>query len=110
MARQSGVLTLHSAATATGNGATINMSLFTMAILQVIGSFNAVVTFEGTIDGTNWIGIALQDVSDTARVHKTTTNAPGAFVVDDMRGMVLIRARISTYTSGSITVVAQASE
>lgn len=110
MARQSGNTTMQAAATALGNGDYLKMAGFTSAMVQVTGTFSGVVTFEVTIDGVNWFSAACLDVSDTNRTHKTTTNDPGLFHFDEYAGALYIRGRISTYTSGAITVTGVASE
>lgn len=108
MSKFSGVTTLQNAATATGNGATLSMDHYAYAGIQVSGTFNGTVTFECTVDGTNWVSAACLDVSSTSRVHQATTNSPGVFTFDEFVGIVAFRARISAYTSGSVTVVANA--
>lgn len=68
--------------------------------LQVTGTFSATVTFEGTIDYQNWVAMP---VLDTAGARQTTATAAGLFTVSTV-GVVAIRARVSAYTSGSVTV------
>jgi hypothetical protein len=108
MPKHSGVTTLQSAATATGNGSSLLLDRYTHVALQVSGTFSATVTFEVTVDGTNWVSAACLDVSDTTRTHKATTTAVGVFTFDEFVGVTGLRARISAYTSGSVTVVANA--
>lgn len=108
MSRQSGVTTLQSAATATGNGTALLLDRYTHVAVQVAGTFSATVTFEVTVDGANWVSAACLDVSDVNRTHKATTNAAGVFTFDEFVGVVGLRARISAYTSGAVTVVANA--
>lgn len=108
MPKHSGVTTLQSAATATGNGTALLLDRYTHVALQVSGTFSATVTFEVTVDGTNWVSAACLDVSDVSRTHKSTTTAAGVFTFDEFVGVTGLRARISAYTSGSVTVVANA--
>ena len=46
MPKHSGVTTLQSAATATGNGSSLLLDRYTHVALQVSGTFSATVTFE----------------------------------------------------------------
>jgi hypothetical protein len=74
----------------------------------VTGTFSATVAFEVTVDGSTWVAAACLDVSDVNRTHKATTTSAGVFTFDEFIGVVGLRARISAYTSGSVTVVANA--
>jgi len=68
---------------------------------QITGTFTATITFEGTINGTDW-----QTVAATKREDLTaapTATAPGLFVVD-MAGLLKTRARMSAWTSGAALV------
>ena len=54
--------------------------------IQVTGTFSATITFEATVDGTNYVTYALSDLSTAARTSG---------------GYAAVRARCSAYTSGS---------
>jgi hypothetical protein len=108
MASFSGVTTLQSAATATGNGTALLLDRYTHVAVQVTGTFSATVAFEVTVDGSTWVAAACLDVSDVNRTHKATTTSAGVFTFDEFIGVIGLRARISAYTSGSVTVVANA--
>ena len=88
-------------AAATGNGTPINCPGHGTFTGQVSGTFVGTITWEATLDGTNWIAIGLTNLN-TANVATTTTVA-GIFRVS-CAGLALLRARISAYTSGAITV------
>lgn len=101
---------LQSAAAATGNGTAItttdvNNGAYSALTMQVSGTFVGTVTFEGTVDATNWV--ALLCTSVTAGTTATTATAPGVVRVD-CSGLAQVRARVSAYTSGAITVTATA--
>jgi hypothetical protein len=98
-----GPVTLQSAATATGNGTSLNVQNRRSAGLQVTGTFTATVTFEATIDGSNWV--ALNATPSNSATPASTATAAGIWVAN-VAGFVSIRARVSAYTSGSITVTA----
>jgi hypothetical protein len=58
-------------------------------------------SFEATIDGTNWFAVAATPIPSAAPVTSTTAN--GQWVVD-LAGFYGVRGRISAFTSGSMTV------
>jgi hypothetical protein len=61
------------------------------------------ITFESTIDGTNWIA---QPMIVAAGTYATTLAAPGLVRLPIDASIKAFRARISTYGSGAITIVA----
>lgn len=95
------VQTLQDAATAIGNGTAIESRGASAVSVQVTGTFVGTVTFQGTIDGANWIALEATNANDDSRA--TTATAPGIYSIV-LHGCVQFRARISAYTSGSITV------
>lgn len=107
---QSGVQTLQNAAAATGNGTAALVAGCNNVVLQIVGTFSATVTFEATLDGSNWVAVACADLNSTTRARATTATAPGLFMLDAVAGLQQFRARVSAYASGSVTVVAAASE
>lgn len=110
MARQSGVTAMQTAAGATGAGTSILMAGYNRAMFQISGTFVATITFQATVDGTNWVTYALSDLSTTARTHATTQSTTGIYAADDAAGLTAIRANITAWTSGAVTVVGLASE
>ena len=48
---------MQNAAAATANGSTLNVNGYSVATLQLTGTFSATVTWEANIDETNWIGV-----------------------------------------------------
>lgn len=101
------VVTMQNAATATGNGTAIKTAsqttnaMFGAVGFQITGTFSATVTFEVTFDGSTWVEVMATNLSDDTRA--TTATAAGAYSVL-LNGALQCRARISAYTSGSITV------
>lgn len=72
--------------------------------VQFTGTWAGTITFECTVDGTNWVSLACVNstsVALTTAVVSTTTNGlffhPGAFASS-------FRVRMSAYTSGTATV------
>lgn len=94
--------TMQNAAAATGNGTSLNVSGFAVAILSVTGTFVGTLTFEVSTDDSTWVAILAHQVG-VAGALGTTATTTGDFRVN-VAGYKSIRARISAYTSGSITV------
>jgi hypothetical protein len=94
--------TLQAAAAATGNGTAMDVAGQHALAVQVSGTFVGTVTFEGTLDDTNWVSVGLVPFAGGAAV--TSATAPGVWSLGDVP-LSQFRARISAYTSGTITVV-----
>ena len=101
------LLTLQSSAAATGNGYVFNCQGWQNVVMQITGTFVGTITFEGTTDGTNYVSV-LGMAMDTGYVAYSATGA-GLFYIP-VSGLYQVRARISAYTSGSITVKAMGGE
>lgn len=102
----SGRVTLQNAAAATANGATMNVDGFKAVYVQITGTFVGTVTFETSLDGATWVATGLAAVA-TGTVA-TAPTAPGAWILTP-NGTNLFRARVSAWTSGTITVLAKGS-
>lgn len=100
------LVVMQNAAAATGNGVEVvcvgaengAMSAITM---QLSGTFAATVTFEATVNGSNWIAVAVTNLNDG--VVATTATAAGLYRLTCL-GLAQVRARVSAYTSGNVTV------
>ena len=102
--------TLQDAASATADGASLNVTGRSFALFQVTGTFTATITWEGSLDGANWIGVPAADLNSTTRAKAATASAAGLFLIDSIGGLALLRARV-TWTSGtSVTIIARASD
>jgi hypothetical protein len=105
----SGPVRLQDAATANGNGANLLMDSYGHIILQVSGTFSANVHFEITLDNGTWYEIAATDLTSTSANTKVKTiNSTGIFACELIGGATYFRARVSGYSSGSVTIVANA--
>lgn len=71
------------------------------AAVQITGTHSATITFEATVDGTNWVSFHMLPSSSTTPASNTT--AVGAWSAST-GGYAGIRARCSAYTSGSPVV------
>lgn len=104
-----GVTKLHDGATATGNGKVLPCLTpdggAVVAIgVQIAGMTDGEITFEGTIDGTNWIGVLAEDMNSNVD-KQIFASYDGLFRVL-VYPVAAFRARISDYNSGTITVTA----
>lgn len=95
--------TLQNAAAATGNGSTINTTGLSAVMIYTSGTFSATISFEVSVDGTNFVSVVAGGVG-TGSASGNTTASGTAFRVP-VSGTQLFRARISSYTSGNVTVV-----
>jgi hypothetical protein len=99
------LISLQTAAAAIGNGTQINtMDGYGLLSLDVSGTFVGTVSFEGTIDGTNWYAVGLKPWTDAVAV--TSATAIGQFKAPTDILLSKFRARVSAWTSGTITVKA----
>ena len=93
--------TFQSAAAATGNGTAMDVDGLSLVGLQITGTFSATVTIEGSVDGTNYVAIRSLNLNTGAVASAPT--AAGVFQVP-VSGLAKLRARVSAYTSGTVTV------
>src|SRR5579875_1009678 len=102
---------LQSAATANGNGNTLNVQIadygFQVVTYVVSGTFSATVNFEATVNTTTRVPLMCYPVNGGAGV--TITTSTGAWRCNLGGTFFQVRARISGYSSGSVTVTAVAS-
>lgn len=99
---------LQTAAVAVGNGVALNVEGQDAIVVQVVGITTATITWEANVDLTTWVGVALADLTSTTRARSLTTAANGLFLLEFAPGLKQFRARISAWTSGTITVYASA--
>ena len=97
---------MQNAATGTGNGTAMECTeasggAHKFLTMQVQGISGHTITWEATIDGSNWKGLLVTPLS-TGTAALTAT-ADGLYRVD-VTGLVQFRARISIYGAGTITV------
>lgn len=94
-------VTHHSAASASANGAVMNTTGLVGVLVQLTGTFTATVTFQGTIDQSNWVAIKAEN-ANTGAVG-TTATAAGLYYVP-FAGVRLFRANMVWSAGTSITV------
>ena len=95
--------TLQNAA-ANGDGTVFELGgKYGSVALQISGTFVATVNFEATYDGTNYV--AIRGINLNTGNAATSATAPGVYLFSAL-GIDRFRARISGYTSGTVTAVA----
>lgn len=105
---QAGATTMQSAATGNGNGVATTASGYATAIVNVNCSVacsgGTTVNFEGTDATGNFFAVAAYPIGGGAAVNAVTNLATSAMYVIPVAGLTSIRARISAYSAGTITV------
>lgn len=97
--------------TASGAAATVNTKGYRRLAVQIAGTFTATVTFEATVDGSNWIAVRVIAVGadpTASASYVTTATAAGLFAPSREGGRLAafdqFRVRVSAYTSGTVAV------
>jgi hypothetical protein len=90
---------------ATGNGTAIGMRGFGRLTVSVTIAGTATVTFEGSIDGTNYFALGLR-LSSTGVIASAPTATGVYYMPSDFPPLTNFRARISAWTSGAVDVTA----
>ena len=94
---------LQSAAVATGAGVAIDCQGYRFVILTVAGISGDTITVEGCINDSNWEALRVVAVDARSSLAAITANNTYVAVVGGQRKL---RAKISTYSAGTITVTA----
>jgi hypothetical protein len=93
-------LTVKGSLAATDNTLTLQRFITWGAVgFQLAGTFTGTVTFECTVDGTNWV--ALQVFPSNSSTGVTTATAVGVFVIAN-NAFQGVRVRFSTASSGTV--------
>lgn len=93
--------TFQRAAAATGNGDNLDIRGWPSVSVQVTGTFSATVTFEITLNGSDWVAVEAHKASDGSK--SSTATSAGVYTFPTF-GAERARVRVSAYTSGSVTV------
>lgn len=72
---------------------------------QLQGTFTGTVTFEGTVDNGTWAALVAVPIGTTTPA--TTATSSGIFLASCV-GLAQVRARMSTYSEGSVRVTIRA--
>lgn len=97
---------MHTAAVAAANGTAISCidgsnGAMTSLAVQIAGISGDTITFEATVDGSNWVAIQFKNLN--SGTEATTATADGIYRATVL-GLLQVRARISTYSAGTINV------
>ena len=71
------------------------------------GTWSGTVTFEVTVDGTNWVSYELYPTTDLAATALTATATADGVFFGKSNGFSGFRARLSTATSGTVNITAR---
>lgn len=93
--------TFHSAVSATAVGSVFNTRGLAAVLVQVSGTFVATVTFQGTVDGNNWVALLAENLTDSAAA--TTATAAGLYLVPVV-GVQSLRCNMAWTSGTSVTV------
>lgn len=93
-------------ATAEGDGnsmapLTVNGGSYALLTAQVVGISGDTITWEGTIDEDNWVSIPALNISERTIANTATADGLYRLVVTSL---VQVRARVSSYSAGTIYV------
>lgn len=91
---------------AVADGSAISVEGYTTVGVEVALAGTATITFEGSISGTNWTAFPCVSAGTTPAVS-ATTEASGLWQCQ-VAGLRALRARISSWTSGTVNVFARA--
>ena len=100
--------TFHAATGSPANGIPMAVDQYNSLGLQVTITNTATVTFEATQDGTTWTAFGCTLASDTSGAKVATAAASGAYHCN-IGTYQQFRARVSAWTSGTVTVTGRAS-
>lgn len=100
-------LKLQDAAAAPGNGQELNVTGMATCSFEVTGPFVGTVICEGKTSSGNWYPLNITQVGAGAVSDTGTVTAVGLYVAS-CATFTTVRARVSAYTSGTITVTGRA--
>ena len=104
--------TMQSAAVANGNGTVFGLNGYSSAVLTVncaTCSGGTTVNFEGSEDASNWSALQALQLGTSTLAGSTTTAGVTVWQVSTA-GLQQIRARVSSYSAGTITVTGHAAQ
>lgn len=89
-------------ATCPGSGCVaLPISGYGVVGFQIAGTYSGTISFEGSIDGSNWVAMTVYPSNSSTGV--TTTTSTGVWS-GGVGGLQAVRARMSSYSSGTATV------
>lgn len=86
---------------ATGSIGVVSDAVACLVTFQLLGTWTGTVTFQGTVDGTNYVAIQATNLNTGSA--STTATANGLYRVD-ATGLTDFRCNFTTPTSGTVLV------
>lgn len=77
--------------------------------VQLSGTFTATAAFECSVDGSNWVALALKASSQTAEATLVTTSTSAGVFSIPTEAIPHFRVRCSAYTDGAIVATVRLS-
>jgi hypothetical protein len=77
-------------------------------LFQITGTWSGTITFEASADGTNWFATAVKNTSEVNATTLVTTRTTNGISQIYIGGIPYVRARMSTYTSGTANILVHA--
>lgn len=90
---------------AQGDSCSIDLKGLSAAAVQITGTWAGTITFEASVDGTNFAAVNLTPAASATPASTTTANGLWAGSVGGFRSL---RARFSTKTSGTPVITIRA--
>ena len=87
---------------ALGDVVSVSTAGFMGGSFHVTAAGTATITYEQSNDGVNWISLLLFNASNATALPQSTTTAAGIYNYNTTAAF--IRARVSTYTSGTVAI------
>ena len=69
--------------------------------VQVTGTWAGTLTFQGSLDGTNWFDMTMHSINGTV-TPATSTTVNGIFNKPAGAGILFFRCNMTVYTSGTV--------
>lgn len=84
---------------------TLSVSGLAGVAIQVVGTYSGTISFEASVDGSTYVALNLTPLNSTTAATSTTSTGVWSGGVG---GASIVRARMSSYTSGSASVTIKA--
>jgi hypothetical protein len=72
--------------------------------IQLSGTFSGTIAFEATLDGTNWVAVAIKSAAETTGTTLVASATGVGIFSGHGFGLKGLRARATAWTSGTATV------
>lgn len=72
--------------------------------VQLSGTFSGTISFEATVDGTNWVALAVKASSQTTATTLVVSSTAVGLFSGNASALKSVRARATAWSSGTATV------